>query len=337
MKPIRLLVGALLALAALPASASAQSDLPPGTGDNYLSPVFLADQTHPMPLTPSVIGFNIDTSANTTETGPIWGRTGTEFNLCGRTNYGKTEWSVLYTNRYGRLDITAVGYDAVIGVASFNSPSDPQPSGGPCVDRLSGKVESFPADSLPTVRKNHWYAIQVGGAQQADGTFAGGPLEVDVELLPPEAVAGDAILSYKFKGNQKGVTVSGMKVTGPVGSTITVKCLKKSCGKTATVKFPAPAGSQLKRRPLTELRKVSAPSLTKEKPDPIATAAKTKSVFAGRKIPSGARLQVTVTAPNEIGDVFYWDVKGHSVGTKTHACAEPGSSKPRTFGSCDGK
>ena len=112
---------------------------------------------------------------------------------------------------------------------------------------------------------------------------------------------------------------------------------KSACGRATTVKFPAPAGSQLKRRPLTELRKVSAPSLTKEKPDPIATAAKTKSVFAGRKIPSGARLQVTVTAPNEIGDVFYWDVKGHSVGTKTHACAEPGSSKPRTFGSCDGK
>ena len=126
MKPIRFLVGALVVLALLPATAMAQA----GPGDNYLAPNFLADQQNPLPLSPAVLGFSADTTNYTTETNPsLFGGNGQEFNQCGSSIYGKTVWAVFYTNRYGRLDITASGFDSVIGLASFDRPAEPGAEG----------------------------------------------------------------------------------------------------------------------------------------------------------------------------------------------------------------
>ena len=42
-----------------------------------------------------------------------------------------------------------------------------------------------PRDNLPTVKRGNIYAVQVGGFRDPQtGEFAGGPLEVDFELLP---------------------------------------------------------------------------------------------------------------------------------------------------------
>lgn len=303
MSPFRYLVSAALALAVAPASAVAQTPEPEGSGDNYFAPVLVSTNTAPRRLSPSVIGYDVDTTNYTTENGaPIFGG-GPEFNQCGNSAYGKTVWSVFYTDRYGRIDITAAGFDAVIRLVSFKDPNNPTPTEGPCTDRLFGNIESFPRSNLPTVKKNHWYAIQVGGARQPDGTFVGGPLEVNAELMSPNSLSADADLS-SVPAN-RGIKVKSVKVEGaPSGSVVTVRCLKKSCGRSQSVSIER---------------------------------AGTKRFFKGRKIRNGTRLRVDVQAEEQIGEVIYWDVKSNAAGQGKTGCTEPGASTPRALYSCDGK
>jgi hypothetical protein len=229
-----LTVCALMALA-VPAAASAQGA---GPGDNYLDALPLG--SGPLQPSPSVIGVSADTTNYTTEgPGGIFGPAG-EFNACGQSAYGKTFWSYFTVDRTGRIDITAAGYDAVIGLAAFASPANPAPVGGPCVDRLAGKIESFPRDNLPTVIKGGYYAIQVGGFQTPDGAIAGGPVDVAVELLPPEQLIGDAGLTWT--STRGGIKVRQVRVDGPNGSEARISCARKSCGRRLTVKNPKPIG-----------------------------------------------------------------------------------------------
>jgi len=330
MKPIRFLVGALVVLALLPATAMAQA----GPGDNYLAPNFLGDEQNPLPLSPAVLGFSADTTNYTTETNPnLFGGNGQEFNQCGSSIYGKTVWGVFFTNRYGRLDITASGFDSVIGLASFDSPSNPRPTGGLCSDRLFGTIESFNPDFLPTVKKNHWYAIQVGGVQDAAGNIAGGPLTVYAELLKPIALQGDAGLTWL--PGKKGVKVTLVRAGGPKGAKVKVTCQRKGCGsKSFTSKKPLLKQSFLKASPLAKFK-----TNLKQQPagDPEAQAAETTNVFQGKTIPNGARLVVTVQATDQIGEMFYWDIKNNKAGTKHILCIEPDGKQTNPVGKCDGK
>jgi hypothetical protein len=249
MRLSRILVGVVAALALLPASALGQEAA--GAGDHYLQPIFLGDENSPLPLTPSVLGIEIpDTTNYTVDDGqPIFGG-GPEFNACtsrlpdGSTrtsNYGKTVWSVFYTDRFGRLDVTATGFDAVIGLATFNSPSDPAPTAITCTDRLSGKIESFRRDQLPTVQKGRWYAVQTGGYFDPNTqTYASGPLQVNVELLKPEQIIADAGINWVSR--KGGVTIKQVRVDGPNPSAALVTCQKKSCGKRVIVRNPKPVG-----------------------------------------------------------------------------------------------
>src|SRR3954462_3077368 len=89
----RALAPALTALAAVPAAAAAQEAIPPPGADNYLSPYFFNDETHPLKYDP--LGFTADTTAYTTQadmfTPPAQGGPG-EPNRCGDTVYGNTVW-----------------------------------------------------------------------------------------------------------------------------------------------------------------------------------------------------------------------------------------------------
>jgi len=339
MKPIRLLFGAVLALTLLPAAAIAQTNVAPGSGDSYLAPIVVSNSQSPQPF-PGVLGFDVDTTNYTIESGNpnLWGGNGSEFNQCGNSIYGKTVWSIIYANRYGRIDITAAGYDSVIGLASFKDPNTPAPTGGPCTDRLSGRIESFARDNLPTVKKNHWYAIQVGGFQNQDGTINGGQLEVNVELLPPNPVIGDAGLSWvSTKG---GIKVKSVRIDGPKGSVITVACTRHKCGKnqsfavskaTPLIEQPVLKANPLARFKTMKKQQPTAPDRT------VVHAAASKNVFKGRTIKNGTRLTVAVEADDQIGELFYWDVKKNAAGTKAIGCIEPGSTKVQALGSCDGK
>jgi hypothetical protein len=324
---------------ALPAAALAQQPVPPPTGDNYLDAAFIRGQdSEALPISPGVLGVTADTSTYTTEgPGGSFGADG-EFNQCGSSVYGKTFWGFFTTDRTGRLDVTAAGFDAVIGLVSFRSPQNAVPPvGGPCTDRLAGRIESFPRDNLPTVRKGGWYAIQVGGFQNPqNGEFAGGIVDVNVELLPPEQLIADAGLAWREA--RGGVRVTQVRVDGPNGSQAVVRCLRRSCGRGTTVRNPKPVGVFAKTVAKPSARsKGHKTQPRKESREAVRFA--TKNVFRGRRIPNGARLVAYVESRSndQIGQVFYWDVKGNAAGAKQIGCLEPGSRRIQRLGSCDGR
>src|SRR5436190_18867772 len=92
----RALALALISLAALPAAAAAQEAIPPPGADNYLSPYFFNDETHPLKYDP--LGFTADTTAYTTQKNmydPVPNGSappaGPEEPVdCGNTHYGNT-------------------------------------------------------------------------------------------------------------------------------------------------------------------------------------------------------------------------------------------------------
>jgi hypothetical protein len=331
MKLIRTLFAACaLMLVAMPATASAQSG--GGPGDNYLDAIPLGT----LAPSPAVVGVTADTTNYTTEgPGGSFGAAG-EFNQCGQSAYGKTAWSYFTTDRTGRIDITAAGFDAVIGLASFASPQNAvPPEGGPCVDRLSGRIESFPRDNLPTVKKGNWYAIQVGGFQRPDGSIDSGNVEVAVELLPPEQIIADAGLTWR--STRGGIRVTSVRVDGPQGSIAGIGCIRKRCGRDQTVRNPKLAG--VFKTPVAKLNPSSSgkkfkPAKASDEPVRMAT----KNVFRGRKVPNGGRLAVVVISQNEdqIGQVFYWDVRRNAAGAKNIQCVEPDGRRFKRQGTCTG-
>jgi hypothetical protein len=314
-----------LVFAAVPAAASAQLQLAPGKGDNIGDAIDLGS----LKPSPAVAGFDADTSAYTTQ--PALN----EFNKCGSSVYGKTIWSTFKTPRTGQLDVTAAGFDAAIGLARQTSSSV---VGGRCTDRLAGRIESYGRNNLPTVVKGQTYFLQVGGAQQRDGSFAGGPLEVAVELLKPQVVNGaDAGLNYKF--GKGGIKVSSVRVSGPRGSSIIAFCAKK-CGKRVTIRPRTAVSGPVQRvraarrlAPGTDNVFAAAP---RSDVDSIPVSAAARQIFKGRKIRNGNTLFVAVVAKDQIGQIFFWKIKKNAAGPKQIGCIEPTSNKVKRVGACNG-
>jgi hypothetical protein len=326
----RLLRTAALTLAvAVAAPAAAQAGA--GPGDDVAGAITPPGDVLPLSTVsdPHILGYEVDTSAYTTESGepsqcPQRGYTST---------YGKTVWGAFKAPQYGRLDATAAGFDSVI--ALFDASADG--AGVACTDRLASKIEAFRRDELPTVKKNHVYLVQVGGAQQADGSIAGGPLSVDLELIRPEVTTGDAVLTWVSTGG--GVKVKSLKVTGPSGSQIVASCVRKKCGKGVGLSVSKPVFRQ-KIQALSLAHRPAVPAAAPENKgidDIPVTAAASKNIFKGRKIKNGGTLFVAVQREDEIGVIYFWNVKRNSAGTKNVGCIEPNSTKIRRVGTCTGR
>jgi hypothetical protein len=325
----RLLTTAALTLsvaAAAPAAAMAAA----GPGDDLEGAISPPNQVLPLSTVadPHVLGYEVDTSAYTTQA--------SEPSQCPQrgytTTYGKTAWGIFKAPQYGRLDATAAGFDSVI--ALFDATNDG--AGVACTDRLASKIEAFRRDDLPTVKKNHVYYVQVGGADQGGGNFAGGPLAVDLELIRPEVTTGDAVLTWVSSGG--GVKVRSLKVTGPSGSQIVASCVGKKCGKGVGLNVRKPVFRQ-KIQALSVARRAAfaAPAENQGIDDIPVTAAASKNIFKGRKIKNGATLFVAVQREDEIGVIYFWKVKRNSAGTKNVGCIEPNSTKIRNVGTCTGR
>jgi hypothetical protein len=325
MKQFWTLLAVCAGLLALPTAASAQSAVPPPRGDNFSDFIAVTPSNSVfLPLTPAVLGFSGDTSSYTLE--PADGAP-----TCGSSAFGKNIWSRFAVDRTGRIDITAAGFDSVIGVSPLNAQGETV--GGICTDRLAGRIESFPRDNLPTVKKGTAYAVQVGGFRDQAGNFAGGPLEVDFEFLPPERVQGDAILTWR--STRGGIKVTSVKVDGPRGSGAAIGCIRKRCGKTQTISNPkAQKGlARLSHKVIPGGAAKFVPAARDKSEVRLATT----SAFRGRKIPNGARLLVVVLAEDQIGQAFFWDVKNNAAGAKTLGCVEPEGTRVQRSGTCDGK
>jgi hypothetical protein len=304
----RLLTTAVLALAAaVAAPAAAQAGA--GPGDDLAAAISPPNGVLPLSTVgdPHVLGFEVDTSAYTTEA--------TEPVRCPQrgytTTYGKTAWGIFKAPQYGRLDATAAGFDSVISL--FDATANG--AGVACTDRLASKIEAFRRDDLPTVKKNHTYYVQVGGAQQPDASFVGGQLAVDLELIRPEVTTGDAVLTW-----------------------VSASCVRKKCGKGVGFSVRKPVFEQ-KIAPLRLASRI-APRPVAESAGFDATpvsAAASKNIFKGRRIKNGTTLFVAVQREDEIGVIYFWNVKRNAAGSKNVGCIEPNSTKIKGVGSCTGR
>lgn len=310
----RALVIALTSIAALPAAASAQSQIPPPEGDNYLGPVALSDFSNPGRFPSQEIGFIADTTAYTVQQdmyAPPGQGGPQEPTICGNAPYGNTVWSVFYSDRYGVMNVSAAGpFDSVIGVIPFRSPGDPVPNtaAGYCDDNIAG----FQQDTSFLVSPKHWYAIQVGGT----GNPQGGQVQVKFHLRPPPQVEGQAFLFWKTGP----LRVSNMYAKNvPKGEKLTLTCTKGACRKkTITAKKPLvqrfgkkAVGSEQALRPL------------------VQEAAKKVALLKNARVKKGVKIELRITQSGYIGKYYSWKVSSNSISSATSRCLNPGSSKPR--------
>jgi hypothetical protein len=335
----RVLALAALAIAALPSAASAQYATAPGEGDHYLSPVVMATSSDPLQYN-RPIGFTGDTSAYTLQAdmfSPPGAGGPPEPNVCGQSQYGNTIWSIVYSNRWGRLDVDAVGpFDSVIGVVPFRSPQDPVPLDFGCIDALGGFEEEI-SDLI--VFPGSWWAVQVGGT----GSPAGGPAQVKFNLSQPARAGGDAIATWN--GASGGIRLKGVVVKAPKGSRVSLRCRGKSCGKLPrpfTAKkgvFEKPLGSIGPSDPSARAKMDVASGSAADSPvsaskarvttaDANAHAAKNYTLLRGRFIRIGTRLEIRIKRFGHIGTYFAYNVGSTRV-QKIKRCMNPGSNKAR--------
>lgn len=318
------LCAALAVAAAFPATASAGA----GPGDDIADAIFPPGAVLPLSTAsdPNILGFEVDTSAYGTEAG--------EPTDCpvSRTSYGKTVWGGFRAPQYGRLDVTAAGFDGVIMLidANANRIAD-------CTDRLAGKIESFPRDDLPTVKKGRTYAVQVGGAVQPDGSIPGGGLSVNLELIRPEITTGDATMSWV--GTRGGVRIKSLSINAPRGAVVTAGCVRRSCGKTRSyrakpVLLEKIGDSGFLQRLAVKPRDGQA-ELSYAKTTPQAAGRRPR--LKGKRIKNGDTFLVAVQREDEIGVIFVWRVKNNAAGTKTVGCIEPNSTRIKRLGTCRGR
>ena len=306
----RTLLSALIALAALPASASAQAVITPPSGDAYLDSLIVSSPKNPLTLN-TPVGFIADTTNYTTQSdlaNPPSSGGPPEPNQCGNTVYGKTIWSAVYFKHYGRLKITTSGpFDSVIGAVPFKSLSNALPDirHGLCYDGLAG----FDENASFLVSPKQWWAIQVGGAGPS-----GGQVQVKFELNKPPAVGGQAFLFWKTGP----LRLTDMYVKSvPKGQKITLSCTKHACNKkTISVRSKRAAKSAGKR-----LAKAVARSVHEAK-------AKV-SVLKNRKVKAGAKVELRLTRPGYIGKYYVWKVSSNGISAAKTACMNPNSTTPR--------
>lgn len=333
---------ALTLVAALPAVASAQEQIVPPRGDNYLQPVFLNDEDAPFPSDP--IGILADTTNYTLQQdmfNPPASGGPAEPTLCGEQN---TIWSVFYSNRYGAMNISTAGsFDGVIAVVPFESPDSPEPifdERAFCTDNLAGLQQD--ADFLVSPRQ--WYAVQVGGA----GSPAGGQVQVKYDLNPPPRVNGDVVLSWRTNGTQ--ARVKSLVVNAPKGSRVAISCTKRGCGKNPrpfTVKKPAfakpialvgpsakPAGVSMSDADgsatvASDPGTAAVEPFAKRSAGTQVQAAKKYKLLEGRRLKNGSQIVIRIYRAGWIGRHFTYKVKSGAVSSKVARCTNPGSSRPR--------
>jgi hypothetical protein len=310
----RALLSTLIALAALPASASAQAQIDPPAGDAYLDSLLVSTPSNPLELNRPV-GFIADTTNYTIQADlanpPSQGGP-PEPNQCGQTIYGNTVWSAVYFKHYGRLKLTTSGpFDSVIGAVPFKSLSDALPDirKGKCYDGLTG----FDENASFLVSPKDWWAIQVGGAGPS-----GGKVQVKFELKKPPAVGGQAFLFWKTGP----LRITDMYVKSvPKGQKITLSCTKHACSKkTIKVRSKRAAKSSGKR-----FVKASPASLRQ-----VVREAKARvAVLKNRKVKVGAKIELRISRTGYIGKYYVWRVSSSGISAAHTLCMNPGSTKPR--------
>src|SRR4051794_38174784 len=318
---------AIIALAAVSATAAAQAAVAPPAHDAYLQPLFFNDETHP--LGNHWWGFAADTTGYTTQ-GDMYNPPSSggpsEPTHCDSTSYGNTIWSVFYSHKWGLMTVSVTGkFDAVIGVVPFDNPDSPAPhlDRRLCGDSLSGSQE----DGNFIIRPKRWYAIQVGGTAQKN-TGVGGEVEVDIHQDRSPQTGGNVTLNWHpSKGQAK---IRSLEVSAPVGANVAVTCTHHGCGaipKPFTVQkgsfttpvgangpspaTNAPAGAEMRPAGVSfsdSTKRAHASGSATHMRGAVAHAAKKYELLAGRKLKNGTKIENRISRTGYIGRYFSYNV-----------------------------
>ena len=146
-----------------------------------------------------------------------------EPNKCADVRYGRTVWAWFHTDRWVRTDLhVTASFPALFALMPFRSPAHPalDPAAGVCIS-TPGTDIAF-GQPLPAAGPG-WYAIQVGGQNDA-----GGQVAATLHLLPPSQIAASARITAKKKSS--GVAVD-LRVKAPEGARIALRCVRVKCGR----------------------------------------------------------------------------------------------------------
>jgi hypothetical protein len=319
---LRLAVTAAAAALAVPAVAAAA----PPDNDNYLASTTIVNSRG---ITPGHFAQTIDTTEATTQPdtfnpdkdGLPLGGGPPEPTTCGSTSFGNTAWWDFRPPSPGAVEIKAAGsFDVVVAVYEWSAETSKITKLVKCQNTDPGS-ETL---DLFTLRKNHNYTVQVGGAGNT-----GGPLQFtldyfrdrdndgvfdsldDCRTLPgttkggcPPTLQAAPRISYDKPGN--GALVRAMTIDDvPKGARAEVRCTRCSGGK--VVKKARRSGS-------------------------LSIAG-----IVNRLVRSGGRLEIRVTMAGQkkgrfrygaIGKYFRYPVTNAGLGKRKLRCLNPGSRKP---------
>jgi hypothetical protein len=302
------LASALIALAALPASAAAQAQFDYPAGNDYLtSDLFFSTPSNPPPRNEPLGLVVRDTTQYTTQddlASPPGqpGSSGIAEPISCPARFGHTFWSFFYSPHYGRLDVrTAGNFDSVIGIAPFQDLDHALPVAYDC----SNSIPGFEEHIRELIGPKSWYAIQVGGT----GNPGVGTVQVKVTYLPPPRVDGQAFLFWKTGP----LRITDMYVKSvPKGEKITLSCTKHSCSK----------------RSIPVRSKAGLPAAAMVRA--VVHEAKAKvQVLKNRKVKASSKIELRITRPAYIGKYYVWTVSRKGISAARTLCMNPGSSKPR--------
>jgi hypothetical protein len=319
---LRLALTATAATLAVPAVAAAA----PPPNDNYLASTSIVNSSGGLPKTFSE---TVDTTEATTQPdtfnpdkdGLPLGGGPPEPTTCGSTSFGKTAWWDFRPPSPGAVEIKAAGgFDVVVAVYEWSAQTSKITKLVKCQNTDPG-TETL---QLFTLRKNHNYTVQVGGAGNT-----GGPLQFKLDYFrdrdndgvfdalddcpslpgttkggcPPTLQAAPRV-SYDKSGN--GLIVRALTVDDlPKGAKAEVRCTRCSGGK--VVRKAHHRGS-------------------------LAL-----NGFLGRSVRAGGSIEIRVSMARTgkgkfrygaIGKYFRYPVTKAGLGKRKLRCLHPGSRKP---------
>jgi hypothetical protein len=328
--PLRSLLVAAVAAAALTATSASALAMPPAN-DNYLASTAL--NTQGTALAPMLTD-TVDTTEATIQpdlfqpgpNGEVLGGAGPESTRCNGTTFGKTVWWDFHPPVDGGVEIKTSGFDNVVTVYQWDDKTSKIVRTVACQD-TAGTAEDLLLDK--EVKGGRAYTVQVGGVTGPDGVSAGGPLSFELDyyadtdgdgvydLVPdhcrktpgPDRFGGcppplKAVVtpSLSFANTGSGIRVTRLALTGvPKGAMVLARC--GGCPTVSTVAKHATV--DLKR-------------------------------LVGRSVSKGSKVQLRVTLGRTgkgnyrfgaTGVLITWPVKVGGIGNKKTQCLHVGTVK----------
>lgn len=311
-RPRHAAVAVALGCLALPELAAAA----PPANDGYLQSISVNAPGSPLPR--EDVKDARDTREATVQAdlfAPPGAGGGPEPTRCGGAPIGKTVWYDFHPDAPGTAEIQAGGYDATVAVYEFDPRTTRLTRAVTCANNPPGAIE----DVFVEVERGKAYTVQIGGVDAGAGP-AGGNLQFGFEFFPDRDRDGI------FDPLDRCPSTPGTQARGgcplELRSTPKLRAMPTRSGLRArSLSVQAPRGARVRVRcrrrcSFTQSRTVGS------------SRAVRFSRLRGRRLPTGARLEILVTRSGAIGSFHRYTITRGNF-RRIDRCVPPGSTKPR--------